>query len=141
MRARALSTALVCLAVGAGVAATPAAALTGCSSNAASAIDQYCESIPSSNGGPTPFSLGGAPLWPTLTRSFVNAIIRSRKHSGLLTIPAPYRPASRGLAPAPAVSVFALLRTLILIIVALAISLAAIAWRQHTGNRRIAGTA
>jgi hypothetical protein len=115
-----------------------AQALSGCGGNSPSAVMQYCESIPSANGGsPLPPSAHqgstAAPLLYTLPRSTAVSILRSRKHSRLLTIPGPYRhtPASGA---APSVSGFGLIRILVLIIVAAAISLATVAvWRRRRG--------
>jgi hypothetical protein len=133
---------LIAVAVGFGSLAPAAGALSGCGGNQPSAITQYCESIPNANGSsPVPpsthhgstaaqQSLTAAPLLYTLPRSSAVSILRSRKHSRLLTIPGPYRHTSASGA-APPVSGFDLIRTLVLIILAAAISLATLAGWRH----------
>jgi hypothetical protein len=117
-----------------GVFASGAQALSGCGGDEQSAIMQYCESIPNATGGsPTP---GGpkastTPLLFSLPRSTDTSIIRSRKHLGLLAIPGPYRH-TQASTSTPSVSAFDPLRILIIVLIAIALSLAFVAaWRRH----------
>jgi hypothetical protein len=126
-----LSIVVLLAALSAGALASGAQALTGCSDNEPSAIVQYCESIPNADGGSRPpnSSRGGetaAPLAASLPLSTVKAILNSRTHARLLTIPGPYRHISVIGAPR-SVSSFDLVRVLILIVVAIGLVLATVA--------------
>lgn len=55
--------AFVCVVIAVAVLAPAASALSGCPSHTASAIEQYCETIPSAGGGSTPIGSGA----PTVT--------------------------------------------------------------------------
>ncbi len=144
MRRRRVAAAVTSIALTVGVGAGPAQALSGCSSGAPSAIDQYCESIPTANNGPT--SLGPAatpggitPLASTLRRSILQRIARSRKRAILLSIPAPYRHESSATVSGatvggstPAVNPWSLVQIPILVIGALVFALAGVAlWRRR----------
>ena len=143
MRSRRLA-AFISIVVTVGVGTGPAQALSGCSSGAASAIDQYCESIPTANNGPTSLGPAGTPggitpLASTLRRPILQRIARSRKRAILLSIPAPYRHESTATAngatvggSTPAVSPWSLIQIPILVIAALAFALAGVAlWRRR----------
>jgi hypothetical protein len=96
MRCHRLATVVISVALAVGIGAGPSQALSGCSGDAASAVDQYCEPIPTPNNGPTPLGPVGTPgglrpLASTLPHRTVQRILRAPKRAVLLTIPAPYR--------------------------------------------------
>jgi hypothetical protein len=119
-----------------------AATIPGCVNPADSALNQYCETIPSATGGQTP-SVGAPAVASTLTPKLVRRIEAARGlQRALLRLPAPAsarhhasRP-SRPLLPvrAAVTSVWSLSLGLILVLVALAMALTATAaarWRQR----------
>lgn len=136
------------------VSARAGAAQLGCTGGAASAIDQYCETIPRATGSQPP-RVGAPILASTLGRRAVRALSHpSSPRNLLLTIPASVRhpasvaPHARGAHPirdaragttasglSGPVSVLSLSLTLILILVAIALALTAAAiarWRLRS---------
>jgi hypothetical protein len=100
-------------------------------------MDQYCETFPTANGGPTPLDPGAGPSVAfTLPRRVFESIVHTRKHIRLLTIPAPYRHTSVT-GSIPSVGSWPLLRVLVLIIVAMLLALTAVAVRLR--RRRTPG--
>jgi hypothetical protein len=144
MRRRRVAAAVISIALTVSVGAEPAQALSGCSSGAPSAIDQYCESIPTANNGPTSLGPAGTPggitpLASTLPRPILQRLTRSRKRVILLSIPAPYRQTSSATVSGgnvggsmPAVSPWSLIQIPLVVIGALAVALAGVAlWRRR----------
>lgn len=114
------------------ISAPVASATSGCGSGAPSAMDQYCETFPTANGGPTPLDPGeGSPVAFRLPRRVFEAIVHTREHIRLLTIPAPSKHTSVT-GSIPSVGSWPLLRVLVLIIVAMLLALTAVAiWRHR----------
>lgn len=115
---------------------------TGCGAPAGSAINEYCDAIPTPTGGAVP-RVGSPSVAKTLPPAAVNRINAAPAARNLLTLPAPARVRhrakhKRAVATASigtaTTSAWSLALTLILVLVAIALLLAAIAaerWRRR----------
>jgi hypothetical protein len=102
------------------ISPAPAIALSGCSMNSVSAVDEYCEQIPSAGGGDTALGTQGQPpLALSLSSKAVRRLLVARRSSrtaasALLSIPSRYR--QRTVVGGAAItSGWSVLRTLVLI--------------------------
>jgi hypothetical protein len=142
-RSRNLIVLVLPLAVLAGTA-SPAAArhhsLGGCGAPAGSAINEYCDVIPSQSGGSAP-KVGNPSVATTLPPRIVRAIEAGPSaQRKLLTLPAAHKRTKRhklrtAALVGPATSVWSLSLTLILILAALALALVAIAFERRRRQR------
>lgn len=133
---------LVLVALGLGVSSASAAFLPGCANPADSALNQYCETIPTAGGGQRP-QAGGPALATTLAPRIVSQIVapagaRTRARRRLLTLPAAVQrqPISDAGPSSAAVttSLSALAPGLIVALILLALALTGVAgarWRQQ----------
>ncbi len=136
---------LACAVLVPALLAPSAQALVGCSSHTASAIEQYCETIPSAGGGPTPVGQGGVTgsLPPGAAHRLLASVRTAMAHHrgraaasqvALLSMPAPYRHVAI-LGPPPAAGGWPLWRVLAVVLVALLVAAAAATlWRRRGRN-------
>jgi hypothetical protein len=119
-------------ALAAGSAGASANQLTGCNNPADSALNQYCETIPTSTGGHRPV-VGTPAVATTLPRTVVHQLLAARgarrAHRRLLTLPAAHRrlPLKTSNAATSSLSLWIIL---ILALVALAVAAGVIADRR-----------
>lgn len=119
-----------------------------CTHRSASAIDQYCEDLPTASGPATP-SLGTPALGPALPQRLRAGLVRSRSSGGLrarralLTLPAagPRHPLGGPVESRVNVSGWSLFGPLIIALVASALALGAtVLVRQWRERSRSAGS-
>lgn len=139
--------ALALVALGLGASAASAAFLPGCANPADSALNQYCETIPTPTGGQRP-QAGGSALVTTLAPQIAGKIIapagaRTPARRRLLTLPAAGQhqsisdagPSSAAITTSPS----ALAPGLILALILLAVALTGIAGTRWVQQRRHGG--
>jgi hypothetical protein len=114
-----------------GAAATPA---PGCDNPAESALNQYCDAVPTAVGAKPP-TLGS----PSLRSSLPPQALRRLRASGLgaaarrrlLSLPAPTKPAHPAQTAAGSASLWSLALWMILLLAAIALALTAVAARRR----------
>jgi hypothetical protein len=116
---------------GAAVAGVP-----GCANPADSALNQYCDSVPTSVGPKPPWA--GSPSLatslPQRVRRLLWASAERRRLAALTTLPAPVTPA-RVTVPAPSASLWSLALWMILLLAAIALGVVAAAAARNRLRR------